>query len=63
MGGDLGGLWNGPQKVRWGTAHASVPKYLEKYFSRMRGKVQTEFLKRRFAAEFYSDLLLNRDFP
>ena len=57
MGGDLGGLWNGPQKVRWGTAHASVPKYLEKYFSRMRGKVQTEFLKRRFADEFYSDLL------
>ena len=25
MGGDLGGLENGPPNVRWGTAHASVP--------------------------------------
>ena len=29
MGGDLGGP-GGPQNLRWGTAHASVPQYFEK---------------------------------
>src|SRR6218665_809911 len=32
MGGDLGGDWgDGPRHLRWGTAHASVPKNFEKY--------------------------------